>query len=213
MQRTEVGSEALKAAAFIKRGAVIALPTETLYGLAADACNSAAVLKVYALKKRPLTRALTVQCASFAQAFPFVRAVPDFILPLLEKWMPGPITLLLEKKPSVLSPYVAAHSRWIGIRVPGHPLAQALLQALDVPVVVPSANMFGQPPAVSAQEVRACFDRRIPYILDGGVCALKIPSTTLSCTQQPPAIYIHRRGVVSEKDIQMLCPDVRITTL
>lgn len=213
MQRTEIGYEALKAAAFVKRGAVIALPTETLYGLAADACNSAAVLKVYALKKRPLDRALTVQCAAFEQALPFVGAVPDFIMPVIEKWMPGPVTLLLEKKASALSPYVAFSSRWIGIRVPGHPLAQALLQALDVPIVVPSANIFGQPPAVSAQEVQVCFDRRIPYILDGGVCVLKNPSTVLSFMRQPPAIYIHRRGVVSEKDLQMLCPDVRIITL
>ncbi len=167
------------AAELIRQGQICAFPTETVYGLGADATNADAVLKIYEAKQRPRFNPLIVHCADRAMAERFVK-IPERLRPLADTFWPGPLTLVLPLKPgSGIADLVTAGLDTLGVRIPGHPLARQLIAEAGCPIAAPSANPSGKLSPTTAEQVRTAFHNRIP-VLDGGPCEAGLESTILA---------------------------------
>ena len=183
------------------------LPTETVYGLAADASSAEAVAKIFTAKGRPSNHPLIVHVADAAGVDHFAVDVPTFARQLMQAFWPGPLTLILPRRPSV-GAETAGGQDSIGVRCPSHPVAQALLQALaaqPVPVwglAAPSANQFGRVSPTTAQHVLAEFGGDVP-VLDGGPCTVGIESTIVDCSRGAPVLL--RPGAITRVPVEAVC--------
>ena len=182
----------------IRRGELVAFPTETVYGLGADVFNKQAVARVYEAKGRPADNPLPIQITSKDEALKLAADVPDVARRLMERFFPGPLTLVLRASPDIPDEVTAGTGK-IGIRMPDHPVALALIRSAGTPIVAPSANVTGEPPPTSAEEVFAYLGGRIELILDAGPTPLKIASTVVDVTEVPPKILRH--GSISEETL------------
>ena len=183
------------------------LPTETVYGLAADAASADAVAKIFTAKGRPSNHPLIVHVADAAGVDHFAVDVPAFARQLMQAFWPGPLTLILPRRPGV-GAETAGGQDSIGVRCPSHPVAQALLQALaaqPVPVwglAAPSANQFGRVSPTTAQHVLAEFGGDVP-VLDGGPCTVGIESTIIDCSRGAPVLL--RPGAITRVQVEAVC--------
>ena len=183
-----------RALALLRRGGTVAYPTETFYGLGADALNEAAVGKIYAIKGRGFQNPLPVIIGAREDLAPLVADVPDVALPLMKDFWPGPLTLVFRAAPCV-PPLLTAGTGKIGIRLSSHPVARELARRLGGPLTATSANLSGRKEAVSAQEVRENLRRLEPdALLDGGPTPGGRGSTVLDVTMDPPVLL--REGAV-----------------
>jgi len=193
------------AAQALQAGELVGLPTETVYGLGADAASAAAVAKIFAAKGRPADHPLIVHVADATGVVHFAREVPDFARKLMEAFWPGPLTLILPRRPEVAAAAAGGQDS-IGLRCPSHPVAQALLQAcrkLGVAgVAAPSANKFGRVSPTTAAHVRDEFGDTL-LILDGGACEVGIESTIIDCTRGAPVLL--RPGRLTREQVQTAC--------
>ena len=171
-----------KAALIIRSGGLVVFPTETVYGLGANATDPAAVGKIFELKGRPASSPLIVHVADTEQARELAAQWPQEAEELARQYWPGPLTLVVPKK-SAIPDEVTAGLPTVGLRVPRHPVALALLKAADVPIAAPSANRFTQLSPTSAQHVREAFGDETPFLLDGGPCEVGLESTVIAVTQ------------------------------
>lgn len=171
-----------KAAEIIRAGGLVVFPTETVYGLGANALDAAAVNKIYALKGRPATSPLIVHVASVPQARELTTEWPSEAERLARGYWPGPLTIVLPKQP-IIPDQVTAGLPTVGLRMPCHPVALALLRAARVPIAAPSANRFTQLSPTSAQHVREAFGDETPFLLDGGRCEVGLESTVVAVTR------------------------------
>lgn len=183
----------------IRAGGLVGFPTETVYGLAADAFNTDAVARVYDVKGRPAGNPLPVQVADADEVSKLARDVPDTARRLMDAFFPGPLTIVLFASHD-LPELVTAGTGKVGIRMPDHPVALALIREARTPIVAPSANPSGEPPPTTAQEVLAYFDGRIEIVLDAGPTQLKVASTVVDVTEHPPRIL--RFGSITEEMIR-----------
>jgi L-threonylcarbamoyladenylate synthase len=181
------------AAGILRRGGLVAFPTETFYGLGADALDARAVARVFAAKGRPSGKPLLVLVESTGMVGRVAADVPPRAVRLAERHWPGPLTLVLPARAG-LPPALTAGTGTIGVRVPGHPLARALVAAAGVPVTAPSANPSGAPAPRTAAEVVAGLGDRVDLVLDGGPTAGGPPSTVVDLTVEPPRVL--RAGAV-----------------
>lgn len=188
-----VPDEVAVAVAALRRGECIGLPTETVYGLAADARNPEAVRRVFALKQRPSDHPLIVHLPSLQFLGPFARDIPDAAWALAERFWPGPLTLVLKREFDVPLE-VTGGQETIAVRVPAHPLAQAVLHAFGGGLAAPSANRFGRISPTTAAHVRAEFGDEVPIVLDGGPCEVGIESTIVDFSGGTPRIL--RPGIL-----------------
>lgn len=191
------------AAQRIRAGKLVAFPTETVYGLGADATSTRAVQRVFRAKGRPSNNPLIVHVASVQQAKQVVSVWPKEASMLARAFWPGPLTMVLPKAKRV-SKLATAGQESVGVRCPDHPVARALLRACDVPLVGPSANMSGSVSPTQADDVRAAFDEDAVMVLDGGPCKVGIESTVVSllgCVDGSGAPVVLRPGVISQADI------------
>ncbi|MFT4111787.1 L-threonylcarbamoyladenylate synthase [Silvibacterium sp.] len=195
------------AAAIFRAGGTVAFPTETVYGLGANALDEHAVAKIFAAKQRPSWDPLITHIADRAM-LPFVAAsVPENAARLIDAYWPGPLTLLLPRQPAVPDA-VTAGRPLVGVRMPQHPVALALLQAVQLPIAAPSANRFGHTSPTTAAHVLEDLDGRIDAILElkgDPELAHGVESTVADPTQSPVMIY--RPGAVTLEQIRVLCPD------
>ena len=193
------------AAQALRAGELVGLPTETVYGLGADAASDTAVAKIFAAKGRPADHPLIVHVADAGDVDRFARAVPDFARQLMQAFWPGPLTLILPRRPEV-GAAAAGGQDSIGLRCPAHPLAHALLLAareLGVQgVAAPSANKFGRVSPTTAAHVRGEFGDSL-LILDGGPCAVGIESTIIDCSRGAPVLL--RPGHITREQVQAAC--------
>ena len=187
-----------EAAALIRRGDLVAFPTETVYGLGANALDAAAVAKIYAMKQRPATSPLIVHVSSIDMARTLATEWPPEADALARQYWPGPLTLVLPKIPAVPG-NVTAGLPTVGIRVPNHPLALALIAAAGVPIAAPSANKFTGLSPTTAEHVRQAFGDAVP-VLDGGPCTVGIESTVVSIANGQ--VTLLRPGMISLENIQ-----------
>lgn len=182
-----------EAAAVLGRRGLVAFPTETFYGLGADAREPEAVRRVFAVKGRPESKPLLVLVDSLAMAESVAAEIPSQARVLMDRHWPGPLTVVLRAGSTVAAEVTAGTGR-LGIRVPGHPVALALCRALGGPVTAPSANPSGQAPPTSAGGVLGAFAGSIDLVLDGGETAGGPPSTVVDATVDPPRVL--RLGAV-----------------
>lgn len=189
-----------RAARRLRRGGLVAFPTETVYGLGADATNARAVAKLFALKRRPLFDPLIVHAATPAQAFALCRHVPLLARKLARAFWPGPLTLVLEKGPRIPD-LVTAGLPTVGVRVPAHPAARALIRAAGRPIAAPSANRFGRTSPTTARMVRENFGRAIQIVLDGGPSRVGVESTVVLPLGGKRAAVL-RPGGVTKAELQ-----------
>ncbi len=182
-----------EAAACIRAGELVAFPTETVYGLGANALDADAVAKIYALKGRPSTSPLIVHAASIEMAKSLVTAWPDEAQALAGRYWPGPLTLILPKAESIPD-IVTAGLPTVGVRVPNHPVALELIQESGVPIAAPSANRFTGLSPTTAEHVRKAFGDAVP-VLDGGPCEVGIESTVVQISEGK--ITLLRPGVIT----------------
>jgi len=198
-------------AELIKGGELLGLPTETVYGLAADADNATAVAKIFKMKGRPADHPLIVHVLDCASVAHFAASVPDFAAKLIEAFWPGPLTLILPRREGVAATAAGGQDS-IGLRCPSHPVAQALLQACLTSVgadaktvwgmAAPSANPFGRVSPTTAQHVQDEFGDDL-LILDGGACPVGIESTIIDCTRGQPVLL--RPGAITPAQVQAVC--------
>ncbi|MGF1507432.1 MAG: L-threonylcarbamoyladenylate synthase [Anaerolineae bacterium] len=189
----------LEAAAALRQGKLVAFPTETVYGLGANALHPEAVRRVFEAKSRPPTDPLIVHLHSGAQLELVARAVPALAQALIEAFWPGPLTLVMHKTHHVADA-VTAGLPTVAVRMPDHPVALALLAVAGVPVVAPRANVFSHTSPTTADHVMDDLDGRIDYVLDGGPTAIGVESTVLDVTIEPPRIL--RPGGTPLEDLQ-----------
>lgn len=185
-----------EAAQVLLRGGLVAIPTETVYGLAADASNDEAISKVFALKGRPSDRPLIVHLGDESWLDQWARDIPPYAHALAKAFWPGPLTLVLPKQTHV-SPKVTGGQPTVALRVPNHPMALALLHRFGRGLVAPSANRYGHISPTSADDVKAEFGDQVPLILDGGACEVGIESTIVSCLDEHPRVL--RLGSISSE--------------
>ncbi len=183
-----------QAAQELAQGGMVAFPTETVYGLGADASNIEAIRKVYALKGRPADHPSIVHLDSLDKLELWAREVPEAARKLAEHFWPGPMTLILPKRPEVL-PQVTGGQDSVGIRIPAHPLTRELISVFGRGIIGPSANRFGHISPTSAEHVREEFGDQLKYILDGGPCAVGVESTIVDFSKDKPVIV--RPGMLS----------------
>ncbi len=188
-----------EAVAILKAGGLVAMPTETVYGLAADASNLEAVRKIFKAKQRPMDHPLIVHLADPTQLKDWVSFVSPMAEQLAKAFWPGPLTLILPKAPHVLD-LVTGKQQTIGIRIPSHPVAQALLQAFGGGLAAPSANRFGRISPTTAAAVREELGDAVDFILEGGACEIGLESTIVDVTGKHPVIL--RPGMITAKQIE-----------
>ena len=190
-----------QAARHIQAGELVGFPTETVYGLGADASNDAAVAKIFAAKGRPANHPLIVHVADTDQVEHYASSVPPFAACLMQAFWPGPLTVILPRKPGVAKA-AAGGQNSIGLRCPAHPVALAFLQACKTGVAGPSANRFGRVSPTRAQHVASELGDQL-LILDGGPCAVGIESSIVDCTRGQPVLL--RPGVLTRAQLEVAC--------
>lgn len=185
------------AAQMIQRGEIVAFPTETVYGLGANAFNVDACQKIYAAKGRPAYKPLTLHVATFEM----IEQIAEISLAaekLIEKFLPGPLTIILSKK-NIVPDFVTCNSKSVGVRFPNNTVAQAFIKIANVPIAAPSANISGKNPPVTAQEVFDGLNGKFEIILDGGKCDVGISSTIVDISTGD--LKILRQGKISVAQI------------
>ena len=189
-------------AELLRRGELVAFPTETVYGLGANALDSAAVREIFAAKGRPADNPLIVHIWDREQLAQ-VCHVPPLAEKLMDAFWPGPLTLLMPRRESIPL-VVTASLPTVAVRMPSHPVAAALLKACNVPVAAPSANRSGKPSPTTAHHVLEDMDGRIPLILDGGDCEVGVESTVLDISGETPCIL--RPGGITKAMLETVLP-------
>lgn len=187
------------AANFLHSGSLVAIPTETVYGLAGNALNPAAVARIFEVKNRPTFNPLIVHTDTWAKLQPYVREVPKLAEQLAEQCWPGPLTLLLPRTSRIPDLVTAGLDR-VAVRIPQHPLTQRLLAKVAFPLAAPSANPSGYVSPTEAAHVAEQLGSQIPYILDGGTCSVGIESTIVGFAEDKLVVY--RWGGLSAEQLQ-----------
>jgi len=194
-----------QAAAILRAGGTVAFATETVYGLGANALDPEAVARIFAAKQRPEWDPLIVHVCNFEMLASVVASVPEPARLWMERFWPGPLTLLLPRGPAIGDAVTAGRAR-VGVRMPRHPLALALLRAAGVPVAAPSANLFGHVSPTTAAHVLADLDGRIDAVLDGGSAEHGLESTVVDACEDPCVVY--RPGAITLEQLASVWPRV-----
>lgn len=196
-----------RAAEILKNGGLVAIPTETVYGLGASALNEAALKKIFEVKGRPADNPLIIHVSSSDELEKWCRNIPAAAYRLAEVFWPGPLTLLLEKKP-VIPSLVTAGLNTVAVRCPRHPLTLELIKQSGVPIAAPSANISGKPSPTTAGHVMSDIGGKIEAVLDGGPCSVGLESTIVDMTVKPPRIL--RPGGITKEQLKEILGEVEI---
>lgn len=181
----------------LKSGGIIAIPTDTVYGLAADPFNADAVQRLYTVKGRPDGKPIPLVLSSVADVHRVSQNLPEFYFHLTERFWPGGLTIVIEAKD--LLPVLTAGGNTVGVRIPDNPLLLQILRTFGGPAAITSANLSGKPPATSPEEIGEELASRIDMIVDGGKTPGPVPSTVYDISVSPPVI--RRHGVISEETL------------
>ncbi len=200
-----IGKNIDNAAEFLRSGELVAIPTETVYGLAGNALNDSVITRIFEVKNRPAFDPLIIHVPGLEAAGRYVLEIPDEARKLANQFWPGPLTIIL-KKSEIISDLATAGLDTVGIRSPRHPLTQSLLAVIDFPLAAPSANPFGYVSPTSAEHVNEQLGSKIPYILNGGRCKIGIESTIVDLSHRKPTV-LRKGGILLEEISNVLgCP-------
>ena len=192
--QSDVCAEAVKC---IKSGGILAIPTDTVYGLGADPFNPSAVQRLYRVKGRPDGKPIPLVLSSVSDVHRFTENLPDFFFHLTDQFWPGGLTIVIESKG--LLPVLTAGGSTVGVRIPDNPLLLEILRTFEGPLAITSANLSGDPPATSIQEIGETLTSRIDMMVDGGRTPGPIPSTVYDISVSPPVV--RRQGVISAETL------------
>ncbi|MFB3169898.1 L-threonylcarbamoyladenylate synthase [Neobacillus sp. 179-C4.2 HS] len=204
----ENNPQVVDAAQYLQENEVVALPTETVYGLGGNAESDVAVEKIFAAKGRPSDNPLIIHIADKQQLNAFVTEVPEKAAVLMDAFWPGPLTIIFKKKDGVLSEKATAGLETVAVRMPDHPVALALLKKCQLPIAAPSANSSGKPSPTNAQHVIEDLNGKIAGVFDGGSTGVGVESTVLDCTEEIPVIL--RPGGVTKEQLEAVVGEVRL---
>ncbi|MED3623855.1 L-threonylcarbamoyladenylate synthase [Neobacillus thermocopriae] len=204
----ESNPHVVDAAHFLRENEVVAMPTETVYGLAGNAKNDEAVRKIFEAKGRPSDNPLIIHIAERSQLEQMVAEVPEKADRLIEAFWPGPLTIVFRMKDGVLSKLATAGLSTVAVRMPDHPVALALLRACRLPIAAPSANSSGKPSPTTAAHVVEDLNGKIAGVLDGGPTGVGVESTVVDCTEDVPVIL--RPGGITREQLEAVIGEVRI---
>ncbi|MEL6720864.1 MAG: L-threonylcarbamoyladenylate synthase [Bacteroidota bacterium] len=205
-----IGKEVYLAQQLLEESQLVAIPTETVYGLGGNALDLKAVSAIFEAKNRPTFDPLIIHVSHWSATHRYVKNVPAQAQLLAQAFVPGPLTFLLEKK-SIIPDLVTAGSPLVAVRIPKHPLTQQLLQLLDFPLAAPSANPFGYISPTKPEHVFQQLGNKIPYILDGGFCQVGLESTIIGFPDGQPTIF--RKGGIVVEAIEAVIGKVEVKTL
>jgi L-threonylcarbamoyladenylate synthase len=205
-----IGKDIQEAIGYLQNGGLVAIPTETVYGLAANALDPLAVAKIFSVKNRPHFDPLIVHIADGQSAGDLARDIPAVANQLAQRFWPGPLTLVLPRK-AVIPDLVTAGLNTVGLRVPNHPLTLELLSRLSFPLAAPSANPFGYVSPTQPSHVEAQLGNAVDYILDGGRCEIGLESTILGFAEE--RVRLLRRGGLTQEEIEELTGPLEISTI
>jgi len=191
-----------RAIRILKNGGIVAFPTDTIYGLGANAFDEDAVLRIYEAKIRPRNFALTLLLADTSQIKLVAESIPKMAWKLAEKFMPGALTIVLNKSMAV-SNMITGEGNTVAVRIPNHPVPIALIKGLGAPITGTSANISGGNNPLTAEDVFKQLRYRVDMIIDGGRCPIGVSSTVLDLTTNPPKII--REGAISRDQIESVC--------
>ncbi|MCX7661201.1 MAG: L-threonylcarbamoyladenylate synthase [Candidatus Omnitrophica bacterium] len=195
-----------KAAEIIRKGGLVAFPTETVYGLGADALNPDACAKIFQVKQRPLYDPLIVHIACKQDIFNIAEEIPRVAFDIIDRFWPGPLTLVLKKSDKI--PYIVTGGLdTVAVRMPTHELALLLIKESQTYIAAPSANLFGRPSPTTAQHVLEDLDGKIELIIDGGKTEIGLESTIIDLTQIPFCVL--RPGGINFEDLKKIIPDIQ----
>ncbi|MBR0113037.1 MAG: threonylcarbamoyl-AMP synthase [Clostridia bacterium] len=197
-----------KAAEILQSGGIVAIPTETVYGLAANALDPGAVKKIFEAKGRPQDNPLIVHVSSLEEIPPLVSKISPALYPLAEKFWPGPLTLIM-KKSDLVPDEVTAGLDTVAIRMPSHPAAREIIRKSGLPLAAPSANASGRPSPTKASHVKEDLDGRIDAVIDGGDCSVGVESTVISLVSDPPVLL--RPGGISPAQLEEVLGKIEIS--
>ncbi len=195
------------AAVIIKNGGLVAFPTETVYGLGANAFNASAVRKIFKAKRRPADNPFIVHVSDEKMLKLVAKEIPEKAIPLMKKFWPGPLTIVFRKKKRIPN-VVTAGGDTVAVRIPSHPVALALIREAGIPIAAPSANTSTRPSPTEAKHVYEDFNGKIPLILNGGKTNIGVESTVLDLTINVPTLL--RKGKVTKKDIEKVIGVIKV---
>lgn len=198
-----------QAAEVIREGGLVAFPTETVYGLGANALDSAAIGRIFAAKGRPASDPVIVHIGQLDQLGQVAWNAPPLAVQLAKRFWPGPLTLVLKRHPSIPA-NVSSGMPTVAVRMPSHPVALALLRTAQVPIAAPSANRFSRPSATTAQHVLEDLQGAVDLVLDGGPASIGLESTIVDLIRDPPVVL--RPGGIPLEDLRKLLPTVQVQT-
>lgn len=204
----ENNPQVVDAARFLRENEVVALPTETVYGLGGNALSDEAVAKIFAAKGRPSDNPLIIHIAEKQQMEQFIMEIPEKAEQLMNAFWPGPLTIILKRKEGVLSEKATAGLSTVGVRMPSHPVGLALLKQCGLPIAAPSANSSGKPSPTTAAHVIEDLDGKIAGVVDGGPTGVGVESTVIDCTEAIPVIL--RPGGVTMEQLEAVIGEVRL---
>lgn len=202
---TEYEKALEKSAQLLKNGEVVGIPTETVYGLAANALDEDAVRKIFVAKGRPSDNPLIVHIAKFEDLAPLVKEIPEKVKVMAEHFWPAPLTMIMKKSDKV-SDVVSGNLNTVAIRMPKSEYARAIIEACGLPLAAPSANLSGSPSPTNAKYVFDDMNGRIPLIIDGGNCEIGVESTVISFAEEPPRLF--RPGGVTLEEMTALIGEI-----
>ena len=203
----QISTDIVKAKEILENGELVAIPTETVYGLAGNIYSEKAIAKIFDTKKRPLYNPLIVHIASYKKLEEIAAEIPEKAKKLAQVFWPGSLTLVLKKQPNIPNSITAGKDT-VAVRIPNHTLTLALLQTLDFPLAAPSANPFGSISPTTASHVASYFHNDLKMVLDGGNCTNGIESTIIGFENDEPILY--RLGALSIEEIEHVIGKVKI---
>ena len=203
----DLSGELIEAAEIIRNGGLVAIPTETVYGLAANALDGKAVAKIFKAKGRPMDNPLIVHISRFEEIYPLVASVPDMAKALAKAYWPGPLTMILPKS-EIIPDEVSAGLPTVAVRMPSHPTARAIIEMSGCPLAAPSANSSGLPSPTRAKHVIDDMDGKIDAIIDGGECSVGIESTVVTLATPVPRLL--RPGGITHEQLEAVLGHVDI---
>lgn len=205
--KTEYERALNKSAEILKNGGVVGIPTETVYGLAANALDENAVKKIYIAKGRPSDNPLIVHISDFSELSPLVEEIPEKVKTMAEHFWPGPLTMIM-KKSEIISDTVSGGLNTVAVRMPKSEYARAIIKNCGLPLAAPSANLSGSPSPTNARYVFDDMDGRIPLIIDGGSCEIGVESTVITFAENPPRLL--RPGGVTLEEMTELIGEITV---
>ncbi len=199
----KIGNDIQHAAQLLQAGTAVAIPTETVYGLAANAFDPEAVIRIFEIKQRPKFNPLIVHISNWEMLDKVATEMHPQLKNLATVFWPGPLTILLHKKP-IIHDIVTAGSEMVAVRMPNHAVTLQLLNALDFPLAAPSANLFGSISPTTAKHVEAQLGNQLAYILDGGDCAIGVESTIIKLDENEKIVILRPGGISQEAIAQIV---------